>query len=186
MHQDFRQRIYKLKVTLVAILSFVVGLALLVLSGYAEVRPELAWVSFWQVDSIGGTLFAAGLFGIVWDYFDGKDKEARDTERLKRVLAESSVELKDAVIEGFAVGSKDLERVATPDLLDSIATNALGLRLKDPDFAREIYEDVRDQVINSAERWHDVDVAIRLSSIEEKDARGVTRVLHSHPKQPRA
>jgi len=176
MHQDFRQRIYELKVTLVAIISFVVGLALLILSGYAESRPGLAWVAFWQINSIGGTLLAAGLFGIVWDYFDGKDKEARDTERLKRVLAESSTELKDAVIEGFAVGREDLERVATPELLDSIATNALGLRLKDPDFAREIYQGVRDQVINSPEKWHDVDVAIRLSSIEERNAKGVPRV----------
>jgi hypothetical protein len=172
MRQDFRQTIYKLKVTIMAIVSFVVGFGLLVLAGYAEGHPELAWVTFWQINSIGGTLFAAGLFGIVWDYFDGKDKEARDTERLKRVLADSSTELKAAVIEGFAVGKADLARVATPELLDSIATNALALRLSDEEFASEIYKDLRDNAIRAPERWHDCDVKIRLSSINENAGGG--------------
>jgi hypothetical protein len=175
MQQDFRQRIYKLKVTIVAIGSFVVGLVLLVLAGYAEERPELAWITFWQFSNIGGTLLAAGLFGIVWDYFDGRDKEARDTERLKRVLAESSTELKDAVIEGFAVGSEDLKRVATPELLDSIATNALALRLGDKEFASEIYQDLRDQAIRAPQRIFDAQVNVRLSSPRDYVAAGASR-----------
>lgn len=168
MRNDFRQRIYRLKVTIVAIGSFVVGLILLVLAGYAEDRPELEWISFWQFSNIGGKLLAAGLFGIIWDYFDGRDKEARDTERLKRVLAESSTELKDAVIEGFAVGSEDLRRVATPELLDSIATNALALRLGDREFAAEIYQDLRDQAIRAPQRILDAQVNVRLSNARDR------------------
>ncbi|MFB2556762.1 hypothetical protein [Herbiconiux liangxiaofengii] len=175
MSSNLRQRIYKLKTTIVALVSFGVGLALQIFAGAAVADPNLSWVGFWQVSSIGGTLFAAGLFGIVWDYFDGKDKEERDTERLKRVLADSSSELKDAVIEGFAVGSADLKRVATPELLDSIATNALALRLDDEAFAREIYQDVRDQAIRARERWYDVQVSIRLSDAATKDHTGTPR-----------
>lgn len=60
-------------------------------------------------------------------------------------------------------------------MLDSIATNALGLRLGDPAFAEEIYADVRDQAIRAPERWYDADVKIRLSSIEERSPNGAPR-----------
>lgn len=175
MAQNFRERIYQLKVTIVALVSLGFGVILQAFAGYAASRPELAWVGFWQIGSIGGTLFAAGLFGLVWDYFDGKDKEERDDERVRRLLKESAPEFRDAVVEGFAVNSDDLKRVATPDLLDSIAVNVLALRLGDREFAREVYEDVRDQAIRAKERWSDVDVTVRLSSMNETSPSGVPR-----------
>ncbi len=39
----------------------------------------------------------------------------------------------------------------------------LGLRLKDRDFAREVYADIRDQAIRAPERWYDVTVKIKVS-----------------------
>lgn len=175
MPNDFRQRIYKLKVTIVALVSLGTGIGLQVIASYADRTPELEWVGFWQLGSIGGTLFAAGLFGIVWDYFDGKDKEAREDERIRRLLKESAPAFRDAVVRGFGVESDDLKRVATPELLDSIAMNALALRLNDRDFAREIYQEVRDQVIHASERWYDADVSIRLSSLPAPAAAGPAR-----------
>jgi hypothetical protein len=38
-----------------------------------------------------------------------------------------------------------------------------GLRLGDQALAQDVYTDLRDQVINSPERWHDVDVDVSLS-----------------------
>ncbi|NUJ88821.1 hypothetical protein HOW07_12470 [Plantibacter sp. MCCC 1A11337] len=175
MRLNYRQRIYKLKVTIVALVSLGIGIGLQVVANYAGRTPGLEWVDFWQVGSIGGTLFAAGLFGIVWDYFDGKDKEAREDERIRRLLKESAPAFRDAVVRGFGVESDDLKRVATPELLDSIATNALALRLNDRDFAREIYQEVRDQVIHASERWYDADVSIRLSSLPAPAAAGPAR-----------
>src|SRR5262249_5748152 len=57
-------------------------------------------------------------------------------------------------------------------LLDDIASNAMSLRLGDEQFAREIYRDIRDQAIQAAERWYDVEVRIRLSSAIERGAGG--------------
>lgn len=79
------------------------------------------------------------------------------------------------MVQGFAADTDDLKRVATPQLLDDIATNALALRLGDRQFAQEIYNDVRDQAIRAPERWYDVEVSIRLSSIDERDTVGVPR-----------
>jgi hypothetical protein len=52
--------------------------------------------------------------------------------------------------------------------LDRLATNALALRLGDAKFASEIYADLLAQAIRTPERWYDVDVSIRLSSIDER------------------
>lgn len=80
--------------------------------------------------------------------------------------------MRDAVVEGFAVRPEDLKRVANPELLDDLASNAMSLRLGDEQFAREIYRDIRDQAIAAAERWHDVEVRIRLSSALERSTGG--------------
>lgn len=162
---DSLERIHALKTTLVALGVFGVGVAILVVARTTATDPSWGWLSFWPLGEFGSILVGAGLLGIAWDYFDGKDKDARDTERLRRVLSEAAPNLRDAVVQGFAVDSDDLKRVATPALLDSIASNALGLRLGDSEFAREIYAELVENVIRAPERWHDVDVRIRLSSI---------------------
>ncbi|WP_222423214.1 hypothetical protein [Arthrobacter woluwensis] len=165
------QRIYRLKVTIMALVSLIMGVGLQILAAHAAtVAPALA---FLPLSEIGGTLFAAGLFGIAWDYFDGKDKEERENERIRAILEESAPAFRDAVVRGFAVENDDLKRVATPELLDQIAGNVLALRLGDREFAEEVYADVRDQAIRAPEHWHDVDVQIRLTPAGVRNAKGV-------------
>lgn len=169
------QRIYRLKVTIVALLSLGLGIGLQVVALHSsDIAP---WLDFLPLSEIGGTLFAAGLFGVAWDFFDAKDKEGRDDERIRRLLVEAAPDFRDAVVRGFAVESDDLKRVATPALLDSIAGNVLALRLGDRTFAEEVYADIRDQAIRAPERWQDVDVQIRLSELEDADDEGKPRFV---------
>lgn len=88
------------------------------------------------------------------------------------MLKELTPDFTDAVLQGLAVKPDDLKRVASPELLDDIATNAMGLRLGDEQFARELYADIRDQAIRAPERWYDVEVNIRLSSALERSTVG--------------
>lgn len=162
MRLDLLRRIYRLKVTIVALASLAVGISLLVLSRFVQLEGA-EWLRLLPLSELGGTLTAAGLFGIVWDYIDNKDKDAREDERIRRLLKESAPAFRDAVVRGFSVNAEDLIRVATPELLDGIATNVLGLRLKDKDFAGEVYADIRDQAIRAPERWYDVTVRIKIS-----------------------
>ncbi len=172
---DDNQQVLRLKTTIVALVSFGIGIALLTLTRAIADAPDWAWLSFWPLGELGGILVGAGVLGIAWDYFDGKDRERREDARLRRLLKESAPDFRDAVVKGFAVESDDLARVATPQLLDDIAANALGLRLGDHPFAREVYTDLVDNVIRAPERWHDVDVRVRLSSIDERNTAGVPR-----------
>jgi hypothetical protein len=63
----------------------------------------------------------------------------------------------DAVIDSLAFKPETLETIAASnELLDRVAANALALRPKDKELAHDLYTDVRDQVIDAAERWRDV------------------------------
>ena len=167
--------VLRLKTTLVGLAAFGMGVTLLTLARAISDVAGWEWLSFWPLGELGGILVGAGLLGVAWDYFDGRDRERRDDARVRRLLRESAPDFRDAVVRGFAVESDDLRRVATPELLDSIAGNALGLRLNDGEFAREIYADLVDNVIRAPERWYDVDVRIRLSSIDERSPVGAPR-----------
>lgn len=174
-------RIYRLKVVITALVSLIAGVALLVLARHAENRLDWTWLSFWPIGEIGGILTAAGLFGIAWEYFDGQDKEVREDERIRRLLKESAPDFRDAVIAGFAETPDNMRGVATTETLDRLAINALSLRLGDEKFASEIYSGLLAQAIRTPERWHDVDVSIRLSGIPEMGAAGAHRAASQAP-----
>lgn len=171
MH-DLLERIYRLKVTLLAIITAVFGICLMFLSDWLSINMSIG-IPARVLNDVGASLLVAGLIGIALDYIDGKDREIREDARIRRLLVESAPAFRDAVVEGFALSSDDLARVATPELLDGIATNVLALRLGDRTFAEEIYTDIRDQAIQAPERWYDVDVSIRLSSMDESNTFGV-------------
>ena len=132
------ERIRNLKVTLFAAGFAIFGLALMFFAKWAESQPGWSWVANIPAFELGSTLFITGTVVVVWDYMDNRDRERRDDARIRRLLKESAPEFRDAVVRGFAVSPKDLKRVAKPELLDSIAKNALSLRLGDDAFASEL------------------------------------------------
>ncbi|PPG90705.1 hypothetical protein [Rathayibacter rathayi] len=170
-------RIYKLKVVIVAILVACGGFGTMFLAYWLEEKQLTPHFLIAMLDGLADAFLVAGLLGIAIDFWTQRDKEARDDARVRRLLADSAPDFTDAVVRGFASSPDDLKRVATPGLLDDLATNALGLRLGDPGFAREIYSDLRDMVVSASERWYDVDVRIRLSSIDESSTAGVPRFV---------
>ena len=133
---------------------------------------DWAWLHALPLGELGGTLFGAGLLGTLFEYSFRKDQEAATTRQFRQIIHDEAPAMRDAVIEGFAIRPEDLKRVANPELLDAIAANVMALRLGDEQFAREIYADIRDQAIRAVERWHDVEVRIRLSSALERSTVG--------------
>lgn len=192
MLRNSLNRIYRLKI-------LVLGLTFLILSILLSLTAD--WLTSTDaphqivaiINTLADVLLVTGAIGLAVDFFAGRDKDAADTERTRSVLKELTPDFTEAVLKGLAVDKSDLERLASPELLDDIATNALSLRLGDDQFAREIYADIRDQAIRAPERWYDVDVSIRLSSLEESNPEGAPRfdvlvkweytVVPSHPVQ---
>lgn len=164
MHNEhLLSRVYRLKLILMGGLFVILGMLASAASDWLSAHLTSGPLSV-LLGGLSDVLIVAGAIGIAADFITGRDKDAADTERTRRVLKDLTPEFVDAVINGFRVNRSDLQRVATPGLLDEIATNVLSLRLGDDEFAREIYEDIRDQAIRTPERWYDADVNVRLSS----------------------
>jgi len=83
--------------------------------------------------------------------------------------------MRDAVLQAFAADHDDLTRIATPETLDQIIVNSLGLRLDDTTFAKEIYADIKQQTVEIEERWENASVFINLAPHE--DAKGYFTVI---------
>lgn len=167
-------RLRKTKAALLVVgLSFS-GIVLIAANGWLSSLDlgVWSWLHSIPMSELGGTLFGAGVLGTLFEYSFRKDQEEATVEQFRQIISEQAPAMRDAVVEGFAIHPEDLKRVATPDLLDDIAANVMSLRLGDAQFAREIYTDIRDQAIRASERWHDVEVRIRLSNALERSAEG--------------
>ncbi|MGQ0572912.1 MAG: hypothetical protein ACT4RN_01765 [Pseudonocardia sp.] len=166
-------RLYQSKLQLLAVLSALLGVILLMLARSIESTAEPVWLANLPLTDLGSALFTTGLLAVAFEYIDRKDGDERANQRLRQVLREEAPAIRDAVINGFAFAPDDLARVATPETLDQIVQNGLGIRLGDQRFAEELYVDIRDQAIRAVERWSDARINIRLSidrSIAESNA----------------
>lgn len=165
--------IYRLKLIIMGLAFVLLGLAFSLVADWLATTTNASHLLVSILRATSDVLLVTGAIGIAVDFFTGRDKEAADTERLRTVLKDAAPDIRDAVVAGFAETPDNMRGVATTETLDKLATNALALRLGDTQFASEIYADVRDQAVRAAERWHDVDVSIRLSAIAERETGGL-------------
>lgn len=163
-------RLRKTKAALLAVALTLSGILLIMANGWLSAfnLGPFNWLHALPLGELGGTLFGAGLLGTLFEYSFRKDQEEATVEQFRAIVKEQAPAMRDAVIDGFAIHPEDLKRVANPELLDDIASNVMSLRLGDEQFASEIYRDIRDQAIGAAERWHDVEVRVRLSTAVER------------------
>lgn len=173
-HQSLNFRLRKTKAALLAVTLTFAGIVLIMLNGWVANLNlgSWTWLKALPIGEIGGTLFGAGVLGTLYEYSFRRDQERAIVELFRKVVREEAPTMRDAVINGFAIHPEDLERVANPELLDTIAANVMAIRLGDAQFAREIYAEIREQAIRAVERWYDVEVRVRLSSALERSAKG--------------
>lgn len=158
-------RLKHLKMAFISLIFIVVGIALIA-------ADELEHISFYRFipwAELGGILVGAGLLSVWVDHLFSTEQQALNDQRLRSILKEHSPSMRDAVLDAFAANHDDLKRVATPDTLDQIITNSLGLRLDNQEFASEVYADLKSQAVEAAEYWRDLDIAIDLIPHPEND-----------------
>jgi hypothetical protein len=165
-------RLHQTKLTLLAVILTVAGVALLVGSYLAEELASWTWLTSVPAVEFGAALFTTGLIVVAFEYLDREDAEARAMQRFRKVLHEQAPAIRDAVVKGFAFSPDSLTNVASPATLDKIVRNCLAIRLGDKDLARDAYADLREQVIRSPERARDTDVSVALAPWEHGPATG--------------
>jgi hypothetical protein avisC_04866 len=153
-------RLRKTKAALLATVLTLAGILLVMLNGWLSGLNlgDWAWLHALPLGELGGTLFGAGLLGTLFEYSFRKDQEATTTRQFRQIIHDEAPAMRDAVIEGFRFNTDDLERIATPQLLDELAVNSLGMRFGDAAFGREVYGDIKHQAITAEERWYDARV----------------------------
>jgi hypothetical protein len=166
--RDVLARLLQTKMLLSCVLLVVAGVVLMVIGNHLDHGTAWAWLKPLPWNEFGGILIGAGLLSVWLDHFFAHEQDAMDELRLRRLLSEQAPAMRDAVLEAFAANKEDLARVATPETLDQIITNSLALRLHDPQFAGEIYADIREQAVGATERWHDASLSIKLAPGPER------------------
>ncbi|MEY9838598.1 hypothetical protein [Streptacidiphilus sp. EB103A] len=181
--QDLLHRLYKAKLTILAMLLTVVGLGLLFLAHWAAGQPNWSGLHNLPVSDIGSGLFTTGLLAVAWQYFTGEVADARTVRLFHRVVKEEVPSIRDAVIDGFAFNAEDLARVTNDKTLDQITRNALALQLGDSGLAADVYADIRQQVIQSPERRKNCIITVDLAPWDggkDEPAMFVATVRHDY------
>lgn len=165
-------QLYETKARLAAVLIAVAGLLLATISKWS---PLVDFVASFPLPvplgDIGEGLIAAGVLGIVIDQRLRKLDEKRNAESFDEAIKRNAPALRDAVLDSLAFNAKALKGTVSPELLDRVASGALGLRLGDEHLARDLYTDLRDQVI-AAEHWKNAKVSVTLSPWEDGPSTG--------------
>ncbi len=179
MH-DPLSRLYRTKTALLCLLMLSLGVLFIVADRYATDHVQFAWLTVIPLAELGGILIGGAVLSVWLDHFLRREQQAVDDQRLRALLKEQAPAMRDAVLDAFAANHEDLARVATPELLDRVITNSLALRLHDPQFASEVYADIRDQAILAAERWYDASLSIELSALPAGSGTPVGSTATSH------
>ena len=169
------RRLLKTKAALLAVSFTLIGILLIMLNAWLATLSlgDWSWLHHLPLDEVGGPLLGAGLVSTVLDYSYRRDQEDIAIQRTQQAIIDlSPAKLWSVLCEGLARHPAELARLTTPERLDDAAAAIMAQRLGDEQFAREIYADIRDQAIRAVERWHDVEVRIRLSSALERSTVG--------------
>lgn len=157
------RRLQRVKTTLVALLLVLTGAGLLWANNYLADTSSSTTITSLPIGEIGGVLFGAGFLGIWLESILRREQDEINEIRLRAVMTDHAPVMRDAVLQAFAAGDEDLQRVAKPETLDKIIENALALRIGNKHAASELFDDLRAQAIEGREYWHDATVSVEIS-----------------------
>jgi len=123
-----------------------------VLAHWAAIAPSGAWLRTWPVNELGLALFTTGLFGVLLQYVGQRDVEEEQLERVRQVITEDLAARPDGLVA-----------MVSSETRDRIAENCLRLQLGDEALAHDLYTDLREQLLRTAERREDMDVSMALA-----------------------
>jgi ABC-type multidrug transport system fused ATPase/permease subunit len=148
-------RLYLSHLALLAVVTFVVGLATLILANVPDSPLSRGWIRVLPAKDIGSAFLSTAIIIVAFEYFYREEAELRAEERSKKLFPAQAAAVMSDLYQ--RIGSDDglVFSMLSTETIDKIITNSLARRLGEADLAREVYTDLRNQVIASAERWRD-------------------------------
>jgi hypothetical protein len=157
------QRLYKTKLTLLAVLLTVLGAALLAVNAGLASHPGWQWLNSLRLVEVGVALLTGGALAVALQYVAKRDADEALRFELRAAIHSEAPAIRDAVVHGFAFAPDALVNVASEATLDRIVRNTLAIRLGDAQLADAAYRGLREQVLRSTARHYDERVSIVLT-----------------------
>ncbi len=160
-------RLYKTKLTLLAVICIAIGVGLLVLASWSEPLPDWSWLRRLPAAEFGSGLLFTGMVAIYVQFVAWKDAQEHSRQEQERLIQNGAPAFVDAVVDALAFRPESLTNVASSETLDRIIRNCLGLRLGDQQLADDVYADLRQQVVRARSRNYDAHVSVSLAPWNE-------------------
>lgn len=100
--RDVLSRLYRTKTLLIAVITAVLGVALVAVGNRVTRSGSSGLLSYLPVSEVGGTLLGASVFGIWLDHFMRREQQAVEEQRLRALLHEQAPAMRDAVLEAWS------------------------------------------------------------------------------------
>jgi hypothetical protein len=143
------RRLYTTKITVIAVALAAVGALTLAATEWGK----WTWLDHDLITETASGMLTGGILAIVLEIYVSRDADAR----LREAIIETTPQLRDSVIAGFAATPGDLARVASPTMLDALIHNGLRARLGDSDLAADVFANVQQQIVQTFDQPHRYD-----------------------------
>lgn len=176
--------LYRSRGLLLGILATVVGLLLIMVSpsakqtvtqGPNETLVISTSTSLWsalRVYDIGVAVFQTGLVIAIFQVMLNQIAEDRFVEMVRMALHQQEEDVRSAVAQSLAAGSRLDALHLAPEELDRVIENAARLRSGSPDLGSVISRKLRTNVFESPERWRNLVVRAELFGLDKADVSG--------------
>jgi hypothetical protein len=170
-------RLYLSHLALLAVITFVVGLAILIVANLPDSALSKGWIKVLPAKDIGSAFLSTAIIIVAFEYFYREEAELRSEERTKKLFPDQAAAVMSNLFQRLASDDALTFSTLSTETIDRIITNSLARQLGEKDLAREVYSDLRSQVITSPERWRDVHISIGLSPYPNAPSTGSGSML---------
>ena len=125
-----------------------------------------------RVYDVGVAVFQAGLTITIFQVLLNQIAEERFVEMVRVTLKQQESQVRAAVAQSLAAGSRLEELQLAPDELDRVIENAARLRSGSPELGNVIARKLRSNVFESDERWHNLVVRAEIFGLDKASDSG--------------
>lgn len=172
--------VQRLLVTKLALLGFVMGVTGLVLLVVVNLPNSIlvrGWLQPVPVKDVATALFSTALIVIAFEYINRRESEVRSEELVRSLFPAQAEAVVNHLLHELSESPFKVPGTLSEKTIDGIAVSCLASRFGDETLAKEVYLDLRRQVISTPERWRELRVDISLARDDSSPVTGSGAML---------